>query len=253
MPAVIAKRKWVEVVDRINPELEKEIPNQLVIERARQDGNKLVENFMTRAEGHHVLGMVATLQTQPDKVVEHFEKAMAAEANRAIECNALLSYGRLGLFAKAVELAERFLTIYRDDIERLKQAMDTLADTCQFGMAIAAVDALRKLGKDIPCDWLEDNYGDFVNALDRASANERDLVPVMELAASVPIEHGKPIRGILFSIAQEGRLAVSFAIDGDVDELVDINLAIADRLAGSKVNTFASVITLSCAAYPRHS
>ncbi len=197
--------------------------------------------------------MVATLQIQPDKVVEHFEKAMAAESNHAIEGNALLSYWRLGLFAKAVELAERFLTIYRDDIERLNQAMHTLADTCQFGMAIVAIEALRKLGKEIPRAWLENNYGDFVNALKRASANERDLVPVMELAASVPVEHGKPIRGILFSIAQEGRLAVSFAVDGDVDELVDINFAIADRLAGGKVNTFASVITLSCAPYPRNS
>ena len=251
MPAVIAKPKWAEVVDRINPELENEVPNQLVIERARRDGDKLIANFRTRAEGHHILGMVATLQIQPDKVVEHFEKAIAAETSRAIEGNALLSYWRLGLFAKAVELAERFLTTYRDDIERLEQAMHALADSCQFGRAVVAIEALRKLGKDIPRSWVENHYGDFANALERASADERDLIPIMELAASVPIEHGKPIRGILFSIAQEGRLAVSFTIDGDVDELVDINFAIADRLAAGNINTFASVITLSCAPYPR--
>lgn len=250
MPALVPKPKSVELIDRINLELHRDPPNEVAVEHVRREATALMRVAGHEAEAHSILGMVATIKIQPSEVLGHFRQAVAMGGDDGV--NASISYLRVGLFSEACKLAEMLWASKPDDIEALKQASSIFFRSAQITKAAQIYAALRKLGKELP-ETVFEKYSESISSVfSAANLDEAQLIPILETAANVVVvDHKKPLLETYYSLTPAGEIAYSFAINAGVDELVDMNFEIADKISSKFERTYSSVFTVSCLSSER--
>ena len=213
-----------------------------------REAQALLSKGITPAEARMILGTVAALSFDVEGFVDHYRVARDLSPDRRIRANFTIMALRLGLFQWATNQATELFHTYQDDVGVIKLAREVGAQSLNFELHFAAVEALEKL--NVPPEALAVRFSTRARRMSHLWRERRvkweEFIQRLDAAASVLREQREPIFDALYDMTPEGRLSYSFAVKADIDTITNINFAIVDRIVNGFDETLADVVTFSC-------